>query len=164
MRSSVCEHDQYSWFDLVYEFDSAALAAAYTFDHQLHPIITFEQWASAPQADRAIQIIRQAKQRQPSWKATHLGNALLTAVDLLEESTRIGEHSEDHQDWRIIVIGDLQAGMLLDGIQGFDWPKGCVVEFHPIQEDSGTNAGIHAIAKPRASYGLEETEGARVRN
>ena len=162
-RASLWEQAQDALADQVNQIDSAALAAAYTFDHQLHPIITFEQWASAPQADRAIQIIRQAKQRQPSWKATHLGNALLTAVDLLEESTRIGEHSEDHQDWRIIVIGDLQAGMLLDGIQGFDWPKGCVVEFHPIQEDSGTNAGIHAIAQPSASSGLVENEGARVR-
>jgi len=149
--------------DKVNEIDDTALAAAYAFDTQLHPILTFDQWNNAPRADRAIQIINQAKQRQPTWKATHLGNALLTAVDLLEESTRIGEHNRDNQDWRIIIIGDLQSGMLLDGIQGFEWPKGCVVEFLPIKVDGETNAGLHAVPNLSAYASLVENEGARIR-
>ena len=149
--------------DKVSEIDQSALAAAYAFDTQLHPIVSFEQWSGAPRADRGIQIINQTKQRSPSWKATHLGNALLTAVDLLEESTRIGEHNKDAQDWRIIVIGDLQSGMLLDGIQGFEWPKGCVVEFHGVEMENTTNAGIHAVPNMSAFASFVENEGARVR-
>ena len=149
--------------DKLSDVDQSALAAAYTFDTQLHPVVSFEQWSSAPRADRSIQIINQVKQRSPSWKATHLGNALLTAVDLLEESTRIGEHNKDAQDWRIIVIGDLQTGMLLDGIQGFEWPKGCVVEFHGVDIENTTNAGIHAVPNMSAFVSLVENENGRVR-
>ena len=162
-RSQAWNRAQSILSDKVNDIDNTALAAAYAFDNQLHPIVTFEQWNNAPRADRAIQIINQAKQREPTWKATHLGNALLTAVDLLEESTQIGEHNRDNQDWRIIVIGDLQSGMLLDGIQGFEWPKGCVVEFLPIEVDGETNVGLHAVPNLSAYASLVENEGARVR-
>ncbi|MCS1412220.1 MAG: hypothetical protein M2R45_05425 [Verrucomicrobia subdivision 3 bacterium] len=147
----------------VNRLDSNALVSAYTFDTQLHPIVTFEQWDSAPTADRAIQIINQAGERQPTWKATHLGKAILTAVDLLEESTRIGEHDKENLDWRVMVIGDLQSGMLLDGIQGFEWPKGCVVQFHAVDVDGDTNVGIHAVPSLAAYASLVEHESVRIR-
>lgn len=149
--------------DRVNDIDAGSLAAAYTFDSQLHPVVTFEQWSQAPRADRSLQIVNQTKQREPTWKSTHLGNALLTSVDLLEESTRIGENNRDTQDWRIIVISDLQSGMLLDGIQGFDWPKGCTVDFVPLELTESSNVGIHAVPNTGAYASLVETENARIR-
>lgn len=149
--------------DEINAIDPTALAAAYTFDNQLHPIVTFEQWNRSATADRSIQVISRAKDKKPTWKATHLGNALTTAVDLLEESTRIGEHDKDTQDWRIVVIGDLQKGMLLDGIQGYEWPKGCTVTFRSVALKETSNAAIHSVPSVGAYASLVDNEGARIR-
>ena len=140
------------------QIETNARAAAYTFDTQLRPLITFEQWDAAnPPNGRAARLLNRANQVSPSWKATHLGNALLAAVDLLQESTPPGE---ENQDWRIHVISDLQSGMLRDGLQGFEWPKHCAVELHPVSVEGNTNVGLHPM--PSAN-GWEEHETARIR-
>ena len=135
-----------------------ARAAVYAFDTRLRSLITFEQWDAAnPPNGRAARLLNRANPISPSWKATHLGNALLAAVDLLQESTPPGEES---QDWRIHVISDLQSGMLRDGLQGFEWPKHCAVELHPVAVEGNTNVGLHPM--PSAN-GWEEHETARIR-
>ena len=140
------------------QIETNARAAAYAFDTQLRPLITFEQWDAAnPPNGRAARLLNQAKQISPSWKATHLGNALLAAVDLLQESTPPGE---ENQDWRIHIIGDLQSGMLRDGLQGFEWPKHCAVELHPVDIEGNTNVGLHPMP---STDGWEEHETARIR-
>ena len=140
------------------QIETNARASAYAFDTQLRPLITFEQWDAAnPSNGRASRLLNRAKQISPSWKATHLGNALLAAVDLLQESTPPGE---ENQDWRIHVIGDLQSGMLRDGLQGFEWPKHCAVELHPVAVEGNTNVGLHPTP---SSDGWEEREIARIR-
>lgn len=140
------------------QIETNARAAVYAFDTQLRPLITFEQWDAAnPPNGRASRLLNRASQISPSWKATHLGNALLAAVDLLQESTPPGE---ENQDWRIHVIGDLQSGMLRDGLQGFEWPKHCAVELHPVDVEGNTNVGLHPM--PFADR-WEEHETARIR-
>ena len=140
------------------QIETKSRAAVYAFDTQLRPLITFEQWDAAnPPNGRAARLLNRAKQISPSWKATHLGNALLAAIDLLQESTPPGE---ENQDWRIHVIGDLQSGMLQDGLQGFEWPKHCAVELHPVAVEGNTNVGLHPM--PSAN-GWEEHETARIR-
>lgn len=140
------------------QIETNARAAVCTFDTQLRPLITFEQWDAAnPPNGRAARLLNQANQASPSWKATHLGNALLAAIDLLQESTSPGE---ENQDWRIHIIGDLQSGMLRDGLQGFEWPKHCAVELHPVAVEGNTNVGLHLM--PSAN-GWEEHETARIR-
>ncbi len=137
--------------------ESDARAAAYTFDIQLQPLLTFEQWDAAPPAARAARLLQQARQRRPTWKATHLGNALLSAVELLEESAPRGE---ENRNWQIHVISDLQSGMLRDGLQDFEWPKNCFVEFHPIAIEGDTNVGLHPL--PNAA-GWADHETTRIR-
>lgn len=140
------------------QIETNARAAVYAFDTQLRPLITFEQWNAAnPPNGRAARLLNRANQISPSWKATHLGNALLSAVDLLQESTPPGE---ENQDWRIHIIGDLQSGMLRDGLQGFEWPKHCAVELHSVDVEGNTNVGLHPM--PSAN-GWEERETARIR-
>ena len=140
------------------QIETNARAAVYTFDTQLRPLITFEQWDAAnPPNGRADRLLNRANPIFPSWKATHLGNALLAAVDLLQESTPSGE---ENQDWRIHIIGDLQSGMLRDGLQGFEWPKHCAVELHTVDVEGNTNVGLHPT--PSAN-GWEERETARIR-
>ena len=140
------------------QIETNARAAVYAFDTQLRPLITFEQWDAAnPPNGRAARLLNRANQISPSWKATHLGNALLAAVDFLQESTPPGE---ENQDWRIHIIGDLQSGMLRDGLQGFEWPKHCAVELHPVAVEGNTNVGLHPMP---STDGWEEHETARIR-
>lgn len=140
------------------QIETNARAAVYAFDTQLRPLITFEQWDAAnPPNGRAARLLNRASQISPSWKATHLGNALLAAIDLLQESI---PPAEENQDWRIHVISDLQSGMLRDGLQGFEWPKHCAVELHPVAVEGNTNVGLHPM--PSAD-GWEERETARIR-
>lgn len=146
------------------EMDPQSLAAIYSFDMSLHRMMSFEQWEATPSADRKRQILNRAKRQSPSWRATHLGNALMEGMDLLEESARMNEDSSDSHDGRMIVISDLQSGMFLDGIGELEWHKGLVVEFIPVELESSTNAGIHILTNPQAGFLENEIAQIRIAN
>ena len=142
--------------ELLERIDPAALGAVYTFDSRLSPLVTFEQWQNQTPAERLGQLRGRAAQREPEHRLTHLGNALLKAVELLEESSRLDDSENADQDWRIQVISDLQAGMLLDGIQGFEWPKGCSVTFHEVAVEGDTNVGLNVLPASQVTADRQE--------
>jgi hypothetical protein len=89
---------------------------------------------------------------QPSWGGTHLGNAVLTAAELLAEDTTAAAR-------RIVVITDRQEGSRLEGLQGADWPENLQLTLHTIAPKTPGNAGLQ-LAPGR---GADEAGSPRVR-
>lgn len=114
------------------------------FDRTVKVLVSFEQWSAASPGERAAFAIKRLDEATPGWSGTQLGGALLNAVELLEEKPARGQRTLAAR--RLVVISDFQEGAHLDGLQGFEWPRGISVETEPIQPRRPTNAGLQLLA------------------
>lgn len=114
------------------------------FDRASRPLMSFEQWTATPAPDRVSVALQRLADAQPGWAGTHLGNAMLAAVDALEDNAAQGQQAAPGAK-RIIVISDLQEGAKLDGLQGFEWPRGIEVAIEPLKAKRPTNAGLQLL-------------------
>jgi hypothetical protein len=132
--------------------------AVVAFDRQPRVLLGFQQWSGAPTGTRAATALGVLQDVKPGWTGTHLGNALLRAVELLEEGTDVPTRR------RIVVISDLQEGASLDGLQGYDWPNGVEVELVPLKPDTAGNASLQPIADSGTEPGPVTTVKVRLHN
>lgn len=123
----------------------ADTVAVLLFDRAARPLVSAEQWTSTPLGDRVALVTSRLAAVQPGWASTHLGNALATAVETLEDTPRRDAQRPAAGPRRIIVISDLQEGSHLDGLQGFDWPRGVEVVLEPLKPRRPTNAGLQVV-------------------
>jgi len=140
--------------------------ALYTFDQQAKALVTFEQWRQAQDAERKAVATQRLADAKPGWRSTHLGNALATATEALEEEAARAELKRSAIDREIIVVTDLQEGAKLDGLQGMQWPEGVKVEVETLNLGKRSNAGVQLVAEGEeatASAG-EQTVRVRVSN
>jgi len=119
--------------------------AVYLFDKAARPLMTFEQWAQTPIGERIPVAIQRLSTVTPSWSGTHLGHGLLAAVEALEDNAG-NSQPQAGGSRRIVVLTDLQEGARLDGLQGFDWPRGIEVVLEPLKAKRPTNAGLQLLA------------------
>src|SRR5260370_42503564 len=96
-------------------------------------------------AERSALAAKKLAEARPGWAATHFGNALLAAVEALEEA-RNREH-QTPMPGQIVLITDLQEGGRLDGLQGFEWPRGVEVIVEPLKARRPTNAGLELVTE-----------------
>jgi hypothetical protein len=116
--------------------------ALLTFDRQPRVVIGFEEWRKLPIEERAATARQRLAARGPGWSATHLDAALLRAVETLDQA---GETMPGRRE--IVVIGDLQEGARLDGLQGFQWPIGLTVTLDPVSAAARHNASAAWISE-----------------
>src|SRR5207245_635102 len=64
--------------------------AVYTFDRQLHPLITFDQWNQTPVSERVAIVSQKLAQTSPGWSGTWLGEALIAAAETLADTVAKG--------------------------------------------------------------------------
>ncbi len=110
------------------------------FDRVSRTLVSFEQWTSTPFNQRAALARQRLDAASPSWASTQLGPALLGAVEALEDKAGTNLTSR-----RIVLVTDLQEGAHLDGLQGFDWPRGLEVTVEPVKAKRPTNAGLQLV-------------------
>jgi hypothetical protein len=96
--------------------------AVFTFDRQVNRLVNFEQWRAMNPGERSALTAQRLADIKPAWSSTHLGSALIAAAEALEESAR-----REQSGKRIVLISDLQEGSRLDGLQGYEWPRGVEV-------------------------------------
>src|SRR6185436_8939068 len=89
--------------------DSIALM---TFDQRVQPLVSFDQWNSLTPGERTSSGIQRLAQVTPGWRGTHLGNALISAVETLEDAN--GREKDTAGIRQVILISDLQEGANLD--------------------------------------------------
>ncbi len=126
--------------------DAAApdAVAVLLFDRTTRPLLSFEEWNGMAPGERAGLTGQRLAAVKPGWGSTHLGHALARAVDTLEDRSGQDQPSAGGAR-RIIVVSDMQDGTRLDGMQGFEWPRGIEVVIEPLKAKRPTNAGLHAV-------------------
>jgi len=116
--------------------------ALLTFDRQPSAVIGFEEWRKLPMDERAPTASQRLAALTPGWSATHLDAALLRAVETLDQA---GETLPGRRE--IVVISDLQEGARLDGLQGFQWPRGLTVTLDSVSAAARQNASAAWISE-----------------
>ena len=122
--------------------DSIAL---FTFDRRLSPLVSFEQWSSLGPGERASAAVERLNQANPGWQGTHLGSALISAVEALEESANRDPQAGAIR--QLVLITDLQEGSRLEGLQGFEWPRGVEIIIETIKAKKTSNAGLQLLTE-----------------
>jgi hypothetical protein len=142
---------------------TADQVAILTFDDQVRTVISFDQWAAMNFSDRTALANQRLAESNPTWHATHLGNALIAAAEVIEDAEKREQHTGPR---RIILITDLQDGSRLDGLQGYEWPRGLEVVVEPVKSKRPTNAALQWVmdAEDSASVAAESPVRIRVSN
>ena len=143
-----------SALDQVQPADSLAIL---TFSDQTQAQLRFDQWRDLPEPNRLPAARETLNGLQPGWGRTHLGNAIITAAEILEENTHAGPQ-------RIIVLTDRQEGAQLDGLSGRDWPANLQVTLNTLTPAAPGNAGLHRAPPNRSENSENATERVRVTN
>jgi hypothetical protein len=139
---------------------TADQVAILTFDDQVRTVIGFEQWAAINFSDRTALANQRLAESKPTWHATHLGNALIAAAEVIEDAEKREQHTGPR---RIILITDLQDGSRLDGLQGYEWPRGLEVVVEPAKSKRPTNAGLQWVLDSEDSASVAAESPVRIR-
>jgi hypothetical protein len=131
----------------------------FTFDRQVVPRFTFEQWNTSPMGDRGALLLKKFSELSPGWGSTSLGNALIQAAEAFNESgpkAALGPA-------RIELITDLQEGSHLDPLQGYEWPKSVEVAVTALKARSNNNASLQLVSDSDDSEPVKAATSARIR-
>jgi hypothetical protein len=129
--------------------------ALFSFDRQLTPLVTFDEWDSAAVIDRFALTHSRLSRTKPGWSATRMDQAILGASEMIAEADK----EDGGGRVQIVVISDYQEGSKLNALQGQEWPKGVEVVSERVGVKT-SNAGLQLLGD------TEETEsmaGVRVR-
>lgn len=110
------------------------------FDQSVEKIWDFNQQQESAGA-RAAMVQDLLEKKGPGWGATHLGGAMVAALDWLAQETATGGRE-------LIVISDMQEGALVTDLEKVAWPDEVVVSLQSVNlktEDAG-NFAIHLVA------------------
>ena len=116
--------------------------AILTFDRRTRTVLGFEEWRKLPGDQRLPTALQRIAALQPGWAATHLDAALLQAVETLDQGSATQPGRRE-----IIVFSDLQDGARLNGLQGFQWPRGLAVTLDPVVAKKQQNASLQWISE-----------------
>src|SRR5262249_21765120 len=117
--------------------------ALMTFARQTEMLLTFDQWNQLPISERVPALLGKLSQTSPGWAATHLGDALTSAAELLADTA--GKPWTGARE--IVLVSDLQEGSRLDQLQGYEWPKGLQVAVEQLKAGHNSNAGLQLVTE-----------------
>ena len=117
--------------------------AVFTFDRQVTPVLSFDQWKALPAGDRVGQAMNRLTEVSPGWSATLLGNALVRAAEELADD----DTSKAPGQRQVVLISDLQEGSRLDQLQAYEWPKGIQLLIEPVKARAASNAGLQLVTE-----------------
>ncbi|HEY5914459.1 MAG TPA: BatA domain-containing protein, partial [Verrucomicrobiae bacterium] len=135
--------------------------ALFTFDRQLNPLLTFEEWNASSANDRLALARNRLAGVTPGWASTHLDTALIRAAEMLAES----EGPSVAGPRQVVVVTDLQEGSDVRALQGHEWPKGVQVMAERVDPRAASNAGIQLVTDSTDSeFSTEAAVRVRVSN
>jgi hypothetical protein len=118
--------------------------AVFTFDRQVNPVVSFQQWTGAGTGQRVALVSGKMAALSPGWSATHLGQALIQAAETLADAG--GKQAVGPST--IVLISDLQEACRLEPLQGYEWPRNVRVSFQPLKSRPGSNAALQLVSEP----------------
>jgi hypothetical protein len=140
------------WQQAVAQVDEAIAAAGpldeigvYACDETLRPIASFDDLAQTPPTQRRAVVAERLKALTPSWSGTHLGQGLLDALAVVND-TRDATEEVGRAARRIVLVSDLQTGSRTSVIGDVTWPDDVKVELKRVAPKQLTNAGLWRLA------------------
>jgi hypothetical protein len=116
--------------------------AIVTFDRDVHTIMSFDDWKKLPVNERVAAATSRLAAIQPGWKSTRLDTALLQAIETLDQADESLQGTRE-----IVVVSDMQEGAQLDGLQGYQWPRGITVTVDAVSAHAGQNAAAQWLSE-----------------
>jgi Aerotolerance regulator N-terminal/von Willebrand factor type A domain len=140
-------------------YDEVAL---FTCDAALRPLIGFEDMSQVGAAQRRSVVNGRVRSASPTWAATHLGQGLMDAVEIVND---VSEPSEKRERVvrRVVLISDMQQGSRLNALADYPWPEEIRLELRPVTLSKKTNAGLHRLAERSAPESSADAAELRVR-
>lgn len=126
----------------VREAEQNDAVAVVAYDAVPRTLLTFDQWKQAGTSERVATALARIDAAAVTWNSTHLGRALVSAAEMVMDASRADNEGDGRS--RLVLVSDLQQGARLDGLQGFEWPRGCEVVLRPIEVPP--NAGVQLLA------------------
>jgi len=118
------------------------------FDRDVHTVLTAEEWKKTATDEREPLARQRLAGVQPGWQSTHLGSALLRVAEQFDRNTSDSGAAPARE---IVLISDLQEGARLEGLQGYEWPKGVKVSLVPLAARPPGNAGPQWVSEVAGS-------------
>jgi hypothetical protein len=137
--------------------DRAQLAV---FDHGTRRLLSFEEWSALQPHERAAAVEQRLNSVGPTWHASDLGTALISAGEELDGVTDVAAGVSKE----IVVISDMQEGSRLQHLQEFEWPKNVHVSFVTIAVKNGNNAALHPAIEGPSTNRAETRPLVRISN
>jgi hypothetical protein len=140
------------------EGSASRRVACFAFDRELRPMFSFEDWSGIPPGERSAWASKRLAGTKPGWGATRLGNALLMACEMFDSKGK-----DEQMIQRIVLISDLQEGSRLDGLQGFEWPRGLQIQVEAVKPATSSNAGLQLAPERETGPSTSTNVGPRLR-
>lgn len=120
--------------------------AVFAFDRQVRQVAWFDEFLATPPGGRAAWLGEAARTLTPTWGPTHLGTALATTADTLENYAAQQPPDAEKPELRITLISDLGRGSDLSGLRNYEWPESVRLEVQSLAARSPSNAGLQLSA------------------
>jgi len=114
------------------------------FDRAVQTLVSFEQWATMEPAQRTSIVMQEISRLSPEWGATHLGQALVAAAEVIEDD-EVDEGQRNLGIARIVLVGDLQRGSDLRALLAYEWPQRTELVVRAILCEGATNASVQLV-------------------
>ncbi|HUG68029.1 MAG TPA: BatA domain-containing protein [Pirellulaceae bacterium] len=139
------------------KLDPADEVALYTFDGEVNAVVPFAEQAALHRESTREIVRQQAAELSPSWRHSALGTALVTIAEELTLST---DESNALAVSQIMIISDMQQGMDLQAVQGYEWPEEVCVAVEAIDPADPSNGTLSLL---RTEDETESADTVRVR-
>lgn len=133
--------------------------AVFTFDRQLKPLVTFDEWHAISPTEPAAFVRKSLADIKPGWSATRMDEAVVRAAEMFTDS----DNSQGAEPRRIVLISDFQEGAKLGALQGKDWPKGIEVVSERVTTKT-SNAGLQLLADANGTTASTNSIRVRISN
>jgi hypothetical protein len=155
------------WKQAIERVDAAIAACrpqdqvgVYACDETLRPIASIEDLSQVPAAQRRAIVATRLKDIEPAWTATHLGQGLLDAVALVNDSQDSTEEV-GRAARRIVVVSDMQTGGRVNVLADAAWPADVKLELARVAVKAPTNAGLWRLADDAETEAPTAADGPR---
>ena len=132
----------------------------FTFDEEVETVFEADGRKALPVEEQKRLLRDELKLIEPGWRATNIGNALVTVAERLVSANEIDDANADLQ---IVLISDIQEGAELTALQGYDWPQQVKVDIVSCDVEPSGNASIEVINDEDGQLNSKESK-VRVRN
>jgi hypothetical protein len=131
--------------------------AVMTFSNEVHRLIDYSETSGITKEKRDKLVMQRLAGANPDWGGSQLGTALVAAVEAItEDEAREGTNASN--GGKILLLGDMQEGSVLEELNTFHWPENVTVALEPVEADATSNAGLLLAASSEDTSDMEKTQ------